>query len=290
MEKEKIGRWERFRVWLTTAYRLVILNEESFGEKFSVKLSPLGLLIAAMAVTIVMTSLILSIIAFTPLREYIPGYGNISDRREILRLRNKADSIENLIEAKQAYLNNLINVFTENVESKPDKPKKDSLKNYKDINSKPSDADLKLRNEVEEMKSTQANTAYQSKNIALNELVFYTPVKGIVVTSFNVSEEHLGVDVVTKPEESIKSPLAGTIVYTGFTIEDGYIVHIQHGLNLVSIFKHNSKLLRKTGDRIKTGDVIGIVGNTGTTSKGPHVHYELWFNGVPVNPEEFLAF
>ncbi len=288
--KEKLTFWKRVKKWLSTAYRLVILNDETFGEKFSIRLSPLGLLITATAITITMTTLVISLVALTPLREYIPGYGNVSDRKELLKLSLRADSIEQTLEAKESYINNLINVFNERMEEKPLKPKKDSLKNYSKINNEPSLADLNFRKETEENKQNQTSVPYNSKMKGLNDVIFYSPVKGMVTTSYNIKENHFGIDVVTKADESIKSPLDGTIIYTGFTVEDGFIVHIQHANNLMSIFKHNSRLNKKIGERVKTGEVISVVGNTGTTSNGSHMHFELWYNGIPVNPEEFVSF
>lgn len=287
MVKEKQSFLQRTRKWLKTAYRLVILNDETFGEKFSLRLSPLSLIISLSAITIVMTTLIISLVALTPLREYIPGYGDVYDRKQLLRLTQRADSIEQTLVAKEEYMNNLIKVFTEKEEASPAKPKKDSLKDYSKINSDPSKADLEFRKEIEENKG--ATVSYVKPKV-LNELVFYSPVKGMVTTSYNIQEDHFGVDVVTKPDESIKAPLDGTIIYTGFTVEDGYIIHVQHSNNLMSVFKHNSRLNKRIGERVKTGEVISSVGNTGVNSKGPHMHFELWYNGTPVNPEEFVAF
>jgi murein DD-endopeptidase MepM/ murein hydrolase activator NlpD len=288
MAKEKQSFIQGARKWLRTAYRLVILNDETFGEKFSLKLSPLSLIISVSAITIVMTTLVITLIALTPLREYIPGYGNVYDRNELLKLTLKADSIEQTLEAKEAYMNNLINVFNEKETQIPGKPKKDSLKDYSKINNEPSKNDLEFRKEIEENKGSTTSAYAKPKEI--NDLVFYSPVKGLITTSYNIQEDHFGVDVVTKPDESIKAPLDGTIIYTGFTVEDGYIIHIQHSNNLMSVFKHNSRLNKKTGERVKTGEVISSVGNTGVNSKGPHMHFELWYNGTPVNPEEFVAF
>lgn len=290
MVKEKQSVFKKFRKWLSTAYRLVILNDETFGEKLSIRLSPLGLLITAAAITIIMTTLVISLVALTPLREYIPGYGNVSERKELLKLSIRADSIEQTLEAKENYINNLIKVFNEQIEEKPLKPKKDSLKDYSKINSEPSLADLNFRKETEESKLNQTAAPYSNKTKGLNDVVFYSPVKGMITTSYNIKENHFGVDVVTKVDENIKSPLDGTVIYTGFTVEDGYIIQIQHANNLMSIFKHNSRLNKKMGERVKTGEVISVVGNTGTNSKGSHMHFELWYNGIPVNPEEFVAF
>jgi len=288
--KEKESIWSRLGRFLKRTYRLVILNDETFGEKLSWRLSPLGLIIVFTAVTILMTTLVISLVAFTSLREYIPGYGTIYDRKEILKLRIKADSIEQSLEAKDDYLKNLMNVLNEKTDKIPGKPDKDTLKNYKSLNPKPSNADLQFRKEIEETQSGQVTSVYSSKFKALHELVFYSPVKGIVTTSYNIADGHFGVDVVTKTDETIKSPLDGTIIYTGFSVEDGHVIHIQHLNNLTSVFKHNSRLNKKTGDRVKAGEVVSIIGNTGTGSKGQHMHFELWFNGSPVNPEEFVSF
>lgn len=290
MAQDKQTVFARFKKWLSTAYRLVILNDETFGEKLSIRLSPLGLLVTVTAITIIMTTLVISFVALTPLREYIPGYGNVSDRKELLKLSLRADSIEQTLEAKESYINNLINVFNEQLETKPLKPKKDSLKDYSKIHNEPSLAELNFRKETEENKANQTTAPYNAKTKGLNDVVFYSPVKGMVTTSYNVKDGHFGIDVVTKADETIKAPLDGTIIYTGFTVEDGYILHIQHANNLMSIFKHNSRLNKKMGERVNTGEVISVVGNTGTNSKGPHMHFELWFNGIPVNPEEFVAF
>jgi len=288
--KEKYIQYNRFKKWLTTAYRMVILNDETFGEKFSLRLSPLGLLIAISAITIIMTTLVISLIALTPLREYIPGYGTVSERKELLKIALRTDSIEKSLEAKQNYLNILLHVFGDKPDVIPQKQNKDSVQNYKKIKSDPSKADVNFRKDMEETKASEAVLTYQVKPKMMSDVVFYSPVKGIVTTSFNIKDDHFGVDVVTKPDETIKAPIDGTIVYTGFTVQDGFIIHIQHANNIMSVFKHNARLLKKTGDRVKTGEVIANVGNTGTLSKGHHMHFEIWYNGMPVNPEEFVSF
>jgi murein DD-endopeptidase MepM/ murein hydrolase activator NlpD len=124
----------------------------------------------------------------------------------------------------------------------------------------------------------------------LSEIIFFTPVKGFITTSYDITEEHLGVDIVTREDETIKSTLDGTVVYTGFTAEDGNIVQVQHNNNLISIYKHCAAILKTRGDRVKSGEAIAVVGNTGEKSNGPHLHFELWYNGASVNPQEFVAF
>lgn len=237
-----------------------------------------------------MTTAVISLVAFTPLREYIPGYGNVTERKQILELTSKADSIEQIISARDGYMQNVLNVLNEKFETKSDKPKKDTTGKYSKLNVNPSEADKNFRNDYEENRNSALSVLSNPKLKGLSEVVFYTPVKGLVISSYNIGEEHFGVDVVTKQDEIVKSILDGTVVFTGFSAEDGYVIHVQHNNNLVSIYKHNSDLLKKPGEHIKSGEAISVVGNTGEKSKGPHLHFELWYNGIPINPQDCVAF
>lgn len=290
MDKPKISRWKQFSIFLNKRFRLVILSDNTFSEKFSLRMKPAGILIGILAITIVMTSLIISIIAFTPLREYIPGYGNIAERKQILKLSIQADSLEETLAAKELFLNSLINVLNEKVETKGPKPKRDSSGKTTLLNAKPSAADIEFREDYEKNKNNSLSGIAKIKLGGLSELVFFTPVNGMVSNSFSIKDQHYGLDVVTKADETIKSTLDGTVIFTGFTAQEGNIIQVQHSNNLISVYKHCSVLLRKTGDRIKSGEAIAVVGNTGEKSNGPHLHVELWFNGSPVNPQEFVAF
>lgn len=286
----KISRWKRFRSFLRKKYRLVILNDSTFGEKLSLRLSPYGLIIGILAITIVMTSLVISLVAFTPLREYIPGYGDITERVQILKLTYRADSIENILESRENYLKSVLNVMNEKPEGTVQKPKKDTTGKYSQVNTKPSTKDMAFRDEFEQNTGKSSANVVKLKYGGLSELVFFTPVKGIVTTSFDMVDEHYGVDIVTKPEETIKSCLDGSIIFSGFSAKDGNVIQIQHNNNLVSIYKHCSTFLKKTGDHVQLGEIVGVVGNTGEKSNGPHLHFELWFNGSPINPQDFVAF
>ena len=288
MVDNKNSRWKRFGEFLNNKYRLVILNDNTFGEKISLRLSPLGIIIGIFAITIIMTTLVISLVAFIPFREYIPGYGTVAERKQILELSQKADSMEQTIESRALYMNSILNVLNEKFETKTEKPKKDTTGKYANVNTKPSETDLEFRTDIEQNKTTSIAT--KTKYKGLSEIVFFTPATGIITTSFNLTENHFGIDIVTKPDETVKSTLDGTIIFSGFSAEDGNIVQIQHNNNLTSIYKHNSTLLKKTGDRIKAGEAISVVGNTGEKSKGPHLHFELWFDGQPINPQDFVAF
>jgi septal ring factor EnvC (AmiA/AmiB activator) len=287
---QKHTRWQKFKIALRSKYRLVILNDTTFGESFSITLSPLGLIIGIAALTIVMTTLVISLVAFTPLREYIPGYGNVTERRLIVNLSSRADSLDEVLTAREEYMKSVLNVLNEKTETKPEKPKKDTTGKYKNTNTNPTKSDLKFRTDFEKNKASSIVAISNPKLKGLIDLIFFVPAKGLITTSYNISDEHYGVDLVTKPEEFIKSTLDGTIIFTGFSAEDGYVMQIQHSNNLTSIYKHCSDLLKHVGDRVKSGEAVAVVGNTGEKSKGSHLHFEVWYNGLPINPQEVVAF
>ena len=291
MSETKNSRWKIFTDQLRNKYRLVILNDDSFAEKFSLRLSPLGLIILLGSVTIVMTTLVISLVAFTPLREYIPGYGNVDDRKDILSLSAKADSLENTLEARDWYINNLLNVFSGKTEGRTAKPAKDSTGKYTNIDIKPSDQDMKLRSDIEsnQLESTSDKVSANKIN-ALSNFFFFTPIKGIITTSYNIKEGHFGTDIAAKENEFVKTTLDGTIIFAGFTTEDGYVTQIQHNNNITSVYKHQSSITKKVGDFVQAGEPIGVVGNTGENSKGAHLHFELWYNGFAINPQDYVVF
>jgi murein DD-endopeptidase MepM/ murein hydrolase activator NlpD len=291
MSETKNSRWKIFTDQLRNKYRLVILNDNSFAEKFSLRLSPLGLIVLLGSITIVMTTLVISLVAFTPLREYIPGYGNVDDRKDILVLSAKADSLENTLASRDWYINNLLNVFSGKTEGKTAKPVKDSTGKYANIDIKPSEQDMKLRSDIEsnQLESTSDKVSANKIN-ALSNFFFFTPIKGIITTSYNIKEEHFGTDIAAKENELVKATLDGTIIFAGFTTDDGYVTQIQHNNNITSVYKHQFNITKKVGDFVQAGEPIGVVGNSGENSKGPHLHFELWYNGFAINPQDYVVF
>jgi murein DD-endopeptidase MepM/ murein hydrolase activator NlpD len=290
MESAKESRLKRFGIFLRKKYRLVILNDTTFAERFSLRMSPWGLIIGVSAITIVMTSLVISLVAFTPLREYIPGYGDVYERKLILGLTIKADSLEQTIASRDLYLKSVLDAMHERVETMTKKPAKDTTGKYRKLNIEARSSDLAFRKDFEKNKGIAGSNVPRIRPGGLSELVFFTPVSGFITTSFDYAEEHYGVDIVTRQDETVKSTLDGTIVFAGFSAADGNVLQIQHSNNLISIYKHCSAFLKNAGERVRSGEAIAVVGNSGENSNGPHLHFELWFNGSPINPQEFVAF
>lgn len=286
---EKQGRWKKFTSWMRNRYRLVIMNDNTFEEKWSLRLTPLGVVTLIGSISIVMTVLVISLVAFTPLREYIPGYADVGMRRQLMDAAHRLDSLEQKSLADSMYFANLKNVLNGNISSEQPKNPRDTSKNFKNLPLNPSPADSALRKEIESADSYSLQMGV-SKRTGVSAFFFFPPLKGIVTNSFNSADEHFGTDIAAPENEAIKATLDGTVIMSGWTTDAGYVIQVQHSNNLVSVYKHNSSLLKKTGQYVKAGEPIAIIGSSGELTTGPHLHFELWYNGAPVDPQEYIAF
>lgn len=277
---------------LRSIFRLVVLNDQTLEEKFSLRLTPMNIIVFGGTFAISLITLTLYLIAFTPLREYIPGYTDVRIRRNLVNVALKTDSLEYRMGSQERYLSNLLNVLNDKLDStKPEKAIANAAL-YDTIRKlDKSEEDARLREQLEagdkyELSETPAKTF----SSGIGSTAFFTPLKGTITTKFNAIQKHFGIDIVSGPNEVIKSALDGTVIMASFTSETGYVIGVQHGNNLMTFYKHNSALLKGVGDNVKAGEVIAIIGNTGEFSTGPHLHFELWYNGSPVNPLEYISF
>jgi murein DD-endopeptidase MepM/ murein hydrolase activator NlpD len=285
--KDKKGKFlDRWR----HPYRLVVMNDDTFEENFSLRLTPLGLLILIGSVTIVMTMLVISLIAFTPLREYIPGYADVGMRRKLNTLSIKADSLEDVLIQRNLFTDNLNNVLRGNIKTDSAQNRPDKTKEYAKLKINASVNELSLQKNIEAQDKYSLAYGTESNKSGISNFFFFTPIKGLVSASFKSKELHFGIDIVGPENEAIKTTLDGTVIMATWSSETGYVVAVQHSNNLISIYKHNSVLLKKVGDYVKAGEPIAIIGNSGEQTTGPHLHFELWYNGNPINPQDYMLF
>lgn len=276
-------------------YRLVIMNGDTLEERLTFKLSRLNVFVALGTLTIILIFLTSMLIAFTSLREYIPGYTNVGLQKRLYELQIKTDSIEKDLRKKNLFIENLKNVINGKDIGAEIPMTRDTLKKYNNIKIKKSVEDSLLRAEIESQgryslyKTEEQNNATARRPV-LGSMLFFVPLKGVISNDFNPSQGHYGVDIVAKENEAIKSVLDGTIILSNWTLETGYTIAIQHQENIVSVYKHNSALLKKVGEFVKAGDPVAIIGQTGELTTGPHLHFELWYDGSPVNPKEYITF
>ena len=277
---------------LKEKYKLVILNDDTFEEKASFNASLWYLIIGTSAFAILLIFLTITTIRFTPLREYLSGVTDNDSRKIIIDAYGKVDSLEKVTKANDLYLTNLKNVINGNVgEEKLEKPKdiskaSDSIK----LNQKISKEEKELRRLIESEGKFDLNAQTQTERTGIASYAFFSPVKGKVTDAFDSKNQHYGLDIASRKDENIKATLEGTVIFSNFTPETGYVIAIQHGNNLISFYKHCSVLLKKVGSFVRAGEVIAIVGNTGEYSTGPHLHFEIWFNGIAVNPQNYMTF
>ncbi|MBK9671188.1 MAG: M23 family metallopeptidase [Bacteroidetes bacterium] len=232
------------------------------------------------------------IIAFTPLREYIPGYADVNMRRNIKTLALRVDSLDEALRNKDMNVANLADIINDKLKNPKINPtQKDSTKKYDKLTLRASVDDSLMRNEIEnQSKYSLALGVESSAKSGIRNFFFFVPLKGVVTDSYKSGISHYGVDITAPENEAIKATLDGTVILANWTSETGYIIQLQHENSLVSIYKHNSVLLKKVGDRVNAGEAIAIIGNSGELTTGPHLHFELWFNGLPVDPQEYMSF
>jgi murein DD-endopeptidase MepM/ murein hydrolase activator NlpD len=285
----------RFIKKLRNKYKLVILNADTYEEKISFRLSRLNVFVLIGFITIILIAGTTLLIAFTPLREYIPGYTDVSLYKKLYRMTELTDSLQTDLKQKSQYIDNIRNILSGKDTSyhKVDVAS-DTFINYSDINIVPSKEDSMLREQIENQivgnPYTLGSESRTPNRSSISSFSFLVPLRGIVTSKFDPLQKHFGVDIVAVKSEAIKATLDGVVILTGWTLETGYVIAIQHEHDLVSVYKHNSALLKEQGDIVHAGDPIAIVGSSGEMSTGPHLHFELWYNGVPIDPAEFMTF
>jgi len=274
---------------LFTKNRLVILNEDTFEEVFSLRLTLMNVFVVATFGAFLIIFVTTYIIAFTPLREYIPGYASSKLKRNATELALKSDSLSRALKKNEAYIASIKKVLTGDLEYA--KFSKDSItasntKPVSDEELKLSKSDLKLRVEVErEDKYNLFEKATSKVNVVL-----FPPVKGIITEKFNPTKKHYAVDIALAKNTPIKSILSGTVIFADWTPNTGNVVIIRHNKGFISVYKHAESVTVSQGDKVRTGEVIALAGSTGQESTGVHLHFELWKDGYPIDPSIFIEF
>lgn len=276
---------------LKNKYQLTIYNKETLEQALSFNLSRLNVF-AYMSVFAFIVALIVGLLfVYTPLNLLLPSQQNSKLSRQLVNHIYKLDSLENEILIRDRYFENIQNIMhgrqVDNYEATLD-----TNLRYEKLEFSSSKHDSILRRQVEmvEQQSLSNVSATSARNVSLKNLHFFTPVKGIVTNKFDIDGGHPAIDIVSEPNEPVLATLEGTVTIATWSLTTGYIILVQHAHNIVSVYKHNSSLLKKEGDHVSAGEPIAIIGNTGELSTGPHLHFELWHNGAALNPEDYIAF
>ena len=284
--QDKEGR-EKYWSKLFHKYRFVIMTDSSFEEKLSVKLTRINVIAFVGTLVFFCFFSTMLLIAYTPLSEYVPGKSTIEVQKGLIELNIKSDSLETILLNRSIYLENINKIINGEELVTPE--------NYEEITNtqipisfEKSKEDSLFRVKVE---TEDKSSIYKKDNTNNNtNLMFFTPLSGLISDGYNNKTKHFGIDLVAKEKSRISSVLDGTVVISHWAYETGYVIGIQHNNDYLSFYKHNSVLLKSVGDYVSAGDHIAIIGNSGELSSGPHLHFELWHKGVPVNPENYISF
>jgi len=266
-----ISRRKKFWEKLKVDYRMVIMRNETFEEVGSYNVTLLSVYTVFSMLFVAIALLVVSLIVFTPVKRYIPGFGEIQEHSEIMKMRKQIDTLETIVQNQALYQENFKKILVGDVEG---------------FNSEnPTEAVLS-----DPAKIPKRVLNIPGSDISFEHLYFSPPITGEISNGFNADEGHLGIDILAPSKTPIGSTLDGRVISADWTIDNGNTIMVQHSNNIVSIYKHNAQLLKKAGDFVKAGEAVAIIGNTGKHTDGPHLHFEVWFNGKAIDPADFVNF
>ena len=284
-KKENKGFFKK----LFNDYKVVVSSEDTFEEKFAFKASKINVFVLMLVYSVILISFTISVVFFTQLRELVPGYSSSDLLSRAIYLTQKTDSLERQIELNNKFYKSIEDVLSGKTDEFVERENItiDSSLNEKIFFSISTNSeDSILRNYVD---------SQDKFNLTKNELVienkmFFSPIKGEITQAFNFEENHFAVDIAADIGTPVKSILDGKILFSEWSVDTGHVIIVDHGDNIVSVYKHNSKSLKEQNDFVQAGEVIAYSGNQGSLSSGPHLHFELWKNGTPIDPEPLLNF
>ena len=282
-KKENKGLFKK----LFNDYKVVVSSEDTFEEKFAFKASKINVFVLMLVYSVILISFTISIVFFTQLRELVPGYSSSDLLNRAIYLTQKTDSLERQIELNNKFYKSIEDVLsgkTDEFIERDNIPIDSSLNDKNLFSISPNSEDSILRNYVD---------SQDKFNLTINELVienkmFFSPIKGDITQTFNFEENHFAIDIAADIGTPVKSILDGKILFSEWSVDTGHVIIVDHGDNIVSVYKHNSKSLKEQNDFVQAGEVIAYSGNQGSLSSGPHLHFELWKNGTPIDPEPLL--
>ena len=282
-----------FSNWLTDRYLLIVRKEEDFSEKRTVIFN-YARLILLMALIFIL-SMTLSILSVnTVLKQWFdPRYAEMEADRQVLNLTMILDSLQHEVQIKNNYIQNVKFILEgQNLDSLYSSSQMLSTTTLGDINLSPalSPLDSQFRAEYESSDLGLVSLNFNRSEDELREIIFFTPLEGIITNKFDPKEDHFGFDIVSQENEPIKALADGIVIMASWTLDGGYVLVIQHTGSLISIYKHNSELIKSVGNIVTSGEVVSFIGNTGELTSGPHLHFEIWFKEEAVNPEDYINF
>jgi murein DD-endopeptidase MepM/ murein hydrolase activator NlpD len=293
--KIRLGKkLQMFWLKLRRPYRIVVINPFTFEEKRKWQLTRMNVFVVMVLLVFTISLATYAIIAYTPFKYSIPGYPTKQEEFRTERLdRENLERLDKLlleIEQKDAYINNILSTIQGKVTTLPsDSVDLSGQTTNVEFTSSQEDSLLRLM-VAEEERLNLSRPLPQGARFDLANVLLFRPVDGKLSNSFNKYDGHLGIDIIAPKDEPVKATLDGTVIFASWTPDNGYVIQIQHSYSLISVYKHNSVLLKKVGEVVRAGEAISFIGNSGELSEGPHLHFELWQNGQALNPSDYITF
>lgn len=278
---------------LTTRYQLVIRNEENLAEKTTVGFTYAKLLVVSVAVFMTLFGFSLFLSKTLLAKWFDPKHAQMEQDRKLFELALRVDSLAGEVHRKELYIQNVKRILRGDTGTQFQDPATVLVSDraIRQVGSlKVGTTDSLFRQEFEKSGGAAMVNFTSGKYRELQGTVFFPPLTGLVSDKYDVKKGHYGVDIVAKTNEPVKSIADGTVIMASWTQDAGHVIAVQHRGNLISVYKHNAELLKKVGNFVNAGDILAIVGNSGEMTNGPHLHFELWYNGSSLNPEEFVTF
>ena len=290
MQAKKNNKRRKKAFWkdIKFKYKLTISNENTLEEIVGLHVSKLNGISVLLSVLTVLFMTAAIIIAFTPLRNYLPGYMNSEIRMQVVENALRADSLQQLVNKQNLYIMNIQDIFRGEV-------KADTIHSINSLTSLREDSLMeRTQREMDFRKQYEETEKYNLTSITARTdaegLIFYRPTRGLVSTPFNADKKHYGTDIAAKSGESVLATLDGTVGLSTYTAEHGYVIVLQHKQDFISMYKQCGSLMNQIGDVVKGGEAIALIGQTGKDTADPHLHFELWHKGKAINAEQFIVF
>lgn len=275
-------------------YRLTIFNDEDLKEISTFRLTKLNIFAISAIIIMLIVSLTIVVIFYTPVNMLLSSHSVVEAKKQVIDNSILLDSLKQDINTDKKYIAQIKNILQGNIPVdtfSENQVFKDKKFGNTDLNFNKSDMDSIMKAQIEEVENENLSIIKNTNSSTnLKNLHFVVPLKGMITNEFNIKNNHLGIDIVGGKGDVVLATLPGTVIIATWSLETGYLVQIQHDNNLISVYKHNSVLLKKSGDRVVAGESVAIVGNSGENTTGPHLHFELWYNGNPVNPRDYITF
>jgi len=273
--------------WLNARHNLIIQNEENFSEKATYKFTYAKMIFFGFLIFLLLMTIAFYLVNTVLKQWFDPRYASQQNRLELVDMRKSLDSLEVELDKRDNYIQNIKRILSGEA-SAPIDERTTAVVQDERPNEDLAKIDSSFKSEFETGGDFLLTAT--SENLELREIYFFSPITGYISAPFDPGIDHLGIDVVSTKDEPVKCIADGTVVFSDWTQNDGYVIAIQHRQNLISVYKHNSSLTKDVGSMVTAGEIVAIIGNTGERTSGPHLHFELWYDGAPVNPEEFISF